>query len=130
MSSSEKKILERLQQAAKTGRWDYVDTALPSLADDEEILHWAETEGLNSPDEDLRDLAASVFEQSDVGLSQVVMARLVEIVNAPTGKYDRFRAACALLHHGIETSKVIERITEFRRDPDVAAVAERYLKQL
>lgn len=116
--------------AAEAGQWEYVNDNLPAMTDFPETLAWADKDGLDNPDENLRDLAASVFEASSHHLSPDIADRLAMLMETDDGEFVRFRAACALCKHGEQSPKVAETLREFadHSDPEVASLAREYLE--
>jgi HEAT repeat protein len=112
--------------AAEAENWDYVDDHLAEAVAGDPVAVERATELLDSPVENLRDLAASVFEESKEPLAPEVARKLVSLMS-DEGRYVQFRAACALCAHGDRSPAVIGKIQEFTEDPDVASIAERYL---
>jgi hypothetical protein len=119
--------LSSMISAAEAKDWEYVDRHIEQISKDPIALDWATT-GLESPDENLRDLAASIFEKENGDLPDGVAVKLFALVNAPKGRYDRFRAACALAAHGNHSRAVMARLHEFLEDPEVSSFAHKYLK--
>jgi hypothetical protein len=117
-----------LVDCAAASQWQYVDENLDRVVceDPQPAIAWA-IESLESPNEDLRNLAASIFEMLNGELPEGIPERLDRLVNARIGKYDRFRAACALEKHGHTSPIVTARLNEFLDDPRVALIARKYL---
>ena len=123
----EQTTFDLLLSAAEAGQWDYVDEHIGAFANADAVLAWIVEGGLANPDENVRDLAASLWEKSDRPFLPGVAEKLADLAANDSGKYVRFRAACALCAHGDRSSIVTEVIRGFVDDPDVSSIAQRYL---
>jgi HEAT repeat protein len=126
----QKPNLNLLIHAAEDGVWEYVDRHLPELADDLAVLEWAINTGLESVNENFRDLAASILEKNKEPLTTAVAFKLKLLMETDPGKHVRFRAACALCEHGETSPAVAKTLKQFVNDsdPEVASIAKSYLK--
>jgi hypothetical protein len=123
------RLIDLLIKAARNEDWKYVDDNINGAAGDETALRWADNFGLEDRDEHLRDLASSLFERSDERLPDGVPDKLLNMIKTSSGKYDRFRAACALSKHGYVDPEVTAVLSEFADDEDqeVVDIARKYL---
>ncbi len=120
--------LEGLIGAAQSEDWDRVDVVLPELVDNPETVSWA-TQALDDKDGNLRDLAASIFERSQIDLQPEVQGRLRLMISVDENPYAQFRAAFALFSRGDRSPEVMAKMNEAMKDPDVKEIAERYLSK-
>jgi hypothetical protein len=122
-----------LEAAARKNRWSFVDKHLGSICTKRNITY-AFTRGTLSPSENVRDFHYSLIEKANLSeadfapMRKPIFTRLIR----DTGRYSRFRAACALVKHGpgAHKAQVFEIIKEYRNDPDVKDIARTYLRKL
>lgn len=128
--SEESEAVQALTRAARNQDWEYVDRHVPAIAQYQAAMNWVDTFGLESPHQNLRDLAATICQHRKGELSFGIREKLVAVMNG-RGVYDRFRAACALSVHGWMDDDVIGTLSEFSKDQDeeVAKLARKYLKK-
>lgn len=120
-------MIELAQRNSDDG-WDQIDNMLPELAQEHVVITWAR-QNLDNEDDRLRDLAASVFEVSEMLPTDEEIAELVDLMNTDD-TYPGFRAACALLKHKISEYTEVARakVQEFKDDEGVAYIVEKYLE--
>lgn len=109
--------------------WDRIDRVLPTVAQDPQFVIEA-ARNLRHEDDDVRDLAASVFEATDIDPGPEVLGQLREGMEGDTNPYTRYRSAFALFHHGDHGEDVVNVIKEAAEDPETEEIAKGYLKQL
>lgn len=128
-----KQAIQRLEKAAREGNWDYVDATIPKLVGDRKYAHWAFENEIQSPEENIRDLGASIIEKTSLPEEEFAPMRdgLADLMLNRGVKYDKFRAACALAAHqpGRHGDAVRRVLGEFQKDPDVKDIAVKYLKK-
>ncbi|VVB76811.1 Uncharacterised protein [uncultured archaeon] len=139
--------LERLDdlKAAVSGDnpdWEFVDSAIPQISKDAGYFTWAFNRGIRDPDENVRDLAVSIIEKSEI--PEDVFAKIRFALNAimtdkDAGEFVRIRAAFALANHGpgIYKNDVKEKLDEVRTnrkymetEPDLVRSANAYCQTL
>ena len=116
--------------AAEAGDWVRVNVHLAeAVARDSAAIEWATNVGLDSPVENLRDLASSVFGETQGPLAPEVARKLALLMNEDAGRYVQFRAACALWIHGDGSPAVRAKLEEFveDEDPEVSGIAKEHL---
>ena len=111
--------------------WAKVDQILgkPGFCDDPTVLSFA-SKKLFSKNENVRDLAASIFEKSTTPLQEAISFELSELVIVDPNPYVRYRSAFALFSNGDRTENVILGLKDAAKDPDVSEIANGYLSQL
>lgn len=127
------KMIEKLIDAAKEEKWEIVDSTIPAAVRVPEVVDWAYKEGVNDPNGNVRDLAASVLEKADISSNEIPEVRkALSVQLEDSHPYARFRAACALAAHGpgeyATDVKIV--LKEFRDDPEVRDIAKKYISLL
>jgi hypothetical protein len=124
--------LEELKKAAKCGKWDYVDSTIPKIAAEIVYAEWAYNEGIRDTDGNVRDLAVSIIEKSDIPESRFSEMRdgLYELMENDENPYVRYRSAFALARHGPgrHKMKVLEKLTQATQDKDVSELAKNFIE--
>jgi hypothetical protein len=127
--------VSELTQLAEQGKWEEIDSILPSRSNNQEVFSWAK-ENLFHENSEMRDLAASVLESSAVELTDDDIHTLVTLMRTVDEKnpYPTFRAACALSkrlnHEAIDDSlqrEIKNTIGLYLDDADVSEIAQKYL---
>lgn len=118
--------LREVVNAASEENWDLVDGAIPLLAQEDKTLDWAKKEGLANEDDNLRDLAASIFEKTDQEIDDKIKGRLTAMLLKDDNPYASFRAAFALYNKGDRSERVMSKMHEALGDEDVREIAENY----
>ena len=122
---------------AKEENWQKVDDLLSQHAGQQELFDWARG-SLSDPDSNLRDLAASILEQTNLPLEDVVIEGLFGLMGEvdENNPYPSFRAACALAKR-YEDGRVLGKIAEvesklqcFVEDEEVTEIAKGYLEKI
>jgi len=117
--------------------WEKINSLLPQYTDQQEFFSWA-GENLKNSDSGLRDLAASIFEQTKLPLDDAIVKGLFKLMEETDEEnpYPSFRAACALAKKH-EDERVSGKINQVRRelqsfveDEDVSEIAKGYLKKV
>ena len=100
--------------------WQIIDAVLPKLAQKTEFVNWARMSTTHRT-ASFRDLAGSIFEQTEIGLTDEDIALLVELMNEvrSSNPYPCFRAACAL-------AKRVRDNRVFRYRNDIVTTLNRY----
>ena len=128
------KTLSDLKDAARIEDWDSVDLSIPVIARDPRFYEWAFKEGMEEINVDVRDLAASIIEKSDIEAREFSRMRdaLFVHMTSDENKYVRFRLAFALAKHGSGEYKrqVVDVLKEASTDKDVKEIANRYLHRI
>jgi hypothetical protein len=128
------KRIEELKKAARRGDWDFVDRRIAEIVDEPIYYKWAFLAGTGDLDGNVRDLAVSIIERSNIPEKEFAVMRmpLYQLMLEDDNIYVGFRAAFALANHGPGAYKesVIEKLGEARRDKDVESIARGYLNKL
>lgn len=119
-----------LKAAAQKEDWETVDGQVESFCDQPDVIEWALGDGLKDEDGNLRDLAATLIQQSDCKLEEEDRTTLMERLENDENPYVKFRAAFALFAHGDRSEQTINKIQEAAQDEDVEEIARGYLSQL
>ena len=126
--------LEMLKDAAKREDWESVDSAMDSIAGDPRYYRWAFGTGMRDADGNIRDLAVSIIEKSDIPNEDFSRMRgaLFTHMMEDENLYARFRSAFALANHGSGQYKetVIGTLKLAARDDDVKEIAKQYLNRI
>lgn len=122
---------EQLTAWALEAEWEKIDEALPIIANEQEYVDWA-NEMLNHSDEDIRDLAASIFQASKIELTADTVETLRKIMLNDENPYARFRAAFALFEHGDRSQLMKDTVKLARKDSDkqIVMIAESIFTRL
>jgi hypothetical protein len=118
---------EDLLDAVKIGDLDYVDRAIEAFDIAIEIIDWALEEGLLDDDDNIRDFAATLLDDSEVILTKSDMEKIKNIMAKDKYLIVQFRLAVALYKAGDESSEVEEMMQRAKDDPDVGELAQNYL---
>jgi HEAT repeat protein len=126
--------LDALMKAAREENWVFVDRSISRLNRDSEYYKWAYPDGIRDPNDNIRDLAVSIIERSDIPEREFALMRkpLHGLMLRDSNRYVRFRAAFALANHGPENyrEEVIEKLNEAAKDKEVKEIARDYLSKL
>ncbi len=132
--------LEKIIKLAQTNKdedWDDIDKEIAKYANEKKFYERAE-KNLQYEYSGVRDLAASILEESNIKITSIVIDNLFTLLNEkhPENKYPAFRAACALARR-ITNPKILERteeiktkLREFLEDEVVAKIADEYLNKI
>ena len=121
--------LDELTAAAVREDWDFVDSTIGGVVDNETFLGWA-AQGLEDDDPNLRDLAASIFEKSSIKPDEQILDTLTHHMLSDDNPYARYRSAFALFQHGDRSEQVMDVIQSAAIDQDVSEIALGYLEQV
>jgi hypothetical protein len=116
-----------LLEAAKREDWDFVDANISSEHLTLERLQWAKREGLVDADQNVRDFAATLLDESDAVLDKVDQAWLAGQMAEDDHPIVRYRLAIALYKRGNRSPEVVAMMKEASKDPDVGELATIYL---
>ena len=75
----------------------------------------------------LRNVASSIFEMSDVGLTDSAIIVLRHTMLSDSNEFARYRAAFALYKHSCIDDDVIKTVKLAAHHPDTAKIAQQYL---
>ena len=127
-------LIRILISAAKRENWGFVDHSIDGIVHVPEYYKWAYSEGLKDPDGDVRDLAVSIIEKSDIPEQEFGLMRdsLYGLMLKDSNRYVRFRAAFALANHGTKRyeGEVVGKLNEALGDKDVRDIAQNYLGRM
>ena len=126
--------LETLKAAAKREDWESVDSAIATVTGDPRYWGWAFGTGVRDADGNVRDLAVSIIERSDIPKEEFSKMRgaLYTRMMKDDNLYVRFRSAFALANHGPGQYKetVIGALKLASKDDDVKEIAKGYLNRI
>ncbi len=117
---------DELLRAAQKEEWDFVNENINASHYTEERLRWALDKGLFDPDQNIRDLAVTLFDESETPLAVVDVEKLKQAMSDPY-HIVRYRAAIALYKRGHRSPSIEQVMQEAKKDPDVGELASRYL---
>jgi hypothetical protein len=125
----ENDIVRELIALAEKDAWETIDKKIPDVCNNDEVRNWAYNQGIFSKTDNVRDLGASILEQSEWPkvYYDAIKHYLIGTLRTETHNFAKFRMACALAAHNEWTDKVIEVLRE--APPDVKAIADKYLKK-
>jgi HEAT repeat protein len=130
--------LPSLKEAAYGKDWKLVDSIISKnmIAKDPEYWKWAYKDGIGDSNENIRDLAVSIIEVSEIPKEEFPEMResLYQLMYNDRSGFVRYRAAFALANHGagLYTEDVISMLqnAEIAEDSVVRKSAKRYLTKL
>src|SRR5581483_1424739 len=99
--------LDELVSAAQDEQWEVVDQSIPELADNPDIIKWVVSQGFINEDFNLRDLAASIIEQTNQKLNEGEIDNLTKLAFTDPIPHVQYRSAFALYRQGIKTQAVM-----------------------
>lgn len=129
--SDKLKELTSLALANNEDGWAVIDKKLPGLCNDQTFLLWARSNTTNT-ESGLRDLAASIFESSNIELDDQGVSNLIVMLSYED--YSGFRAACALAKRFKNKAvspfidQIRKKLESFINDSDVSEIAKKYLE--
>jgi len=127
-------MLQKLMKAAQAEDWELVDKTIPKACKDQEIVEWAFERGLENPNKNIRDLAASILEKAKIATDkfQGMREKLHRIMVHDKHPYARYRSAFALAAHGAGNYRedTIATLKKAEKDEDVSSIASSYLKRI
>jgi hypothetical protein len=116
--------------AAQDGDWSFVDSSLGQFAEDKDFLKWALEKGLRNPNDNIRDLAATFLDVSDLALTSEEASVVCEVMAVDQYNIVKYRLAIALRKRGLKDPSflsIINRLLlEAKNDPDVGELARQY----
>jgi len=127
-------MLKKLMNAAEKEDWDYVDKKILKAVKNPEVVEWAFERGLENPDKNVRDLAATILEKAKISTDKFgsMRKKLYQVMASDINPYARFRSAFALAEHGAGEYKkeVVATLREAQRDDTVRGLASKYLMKI
>lgn len=123
----EKPSFDDLKKAAREGEWAFVDKHVPNYLD-EESVRWALTHGLVDEKENIRDLAATILNESGEELDVAMMQKIERIMITDSNRFVRLRLAIALHKRGYYSPAVSRLWNEALKDPEVGEAAKKFDK--
>jgi hypothetical protein len=128
------KELGKLLQAAREENWKLVDSIIPKIKSEEGYYRWAYDVGISYDDGNVRDLAVSIIEKSEIPAQAFsrMRSKLNQLMLGDSNKYVQFRAAFALANHGAGDYKkaVLDKLNEATEDDDIKEIAIAYLRRV
>jgi hypothetical protein len=106
--------LQELITAAERGEdadWEFIDEKLPGALDDDSF-NWVFSQGLDSRNDNIRDLAASLIENWDGPLDNDQVLKIVSMMQFDTHLPVRFRLAAGRLKRGDDSHFVVRTLQE------------------
>lgn len=126
--------LSKLIDAAKSENWEYVDTVIPQIKNNERYYNWAFNQGIKDENDKVRDLGVSIIEKAKIAEQYFSEMRepLYGLMLNDRHMYVQFRAAFALANHGPGAHKeeVLSKLNEAKMDKDVCDIAKTYIKKM
>lgn len=111
--------------------------SIPAIVHDPRYYRWALGEGVKDANTDVRDLAVSIIERSEIAPKDLFGAQrvLLDCMSSDENPYVRFRSAFALTNHrkGLthgEIDGIVNTLREASMDNDVGGIAKAYLQKL
>jgi|SRR5579872_1278900 len=126
-NDTSKYSVDALKQAAEQGDWVLIDSVIPQIVSNQEFLNWSLREGLQDINSDIRDLAVSILEKSNIQLDGQTVERLKKIMFEDENIHVRNRASFTLFSHNVRTEQVIKALHLALSDPEVSAIAQNYI---
>lgn len=123
-------MTEKLRKAAEKEDWDFVDENLPKVSNNPKFINLAKNIWLDAKNKHIRDLAASLLEQTNV-LDEETEEKLYSRMSKDPHPPVRFRSAFALTKHKYNkhNQEVTDVLQQATQDPDIKEIAEYYLKK-
>jgi hypothetical protein len=126
--------LQRLIDRAREEDWEFIDYMIPQISGEMEYVRWASSDGIRDSNAHIRDLAVSIIEKSNIPedeFTATMKGKLYALMRSDDNRYVRFRAAFALVNHGvIEDNEVTEKLNEALMNKDVSKIASKYLEKI
>jgi hypothetical protein len=122
--------LEQLKAAARRGDWAYVDENIGQLGGDDGH-RWAFGTGLDDPNPNIRDLAATLLGMAAFPFTSTETDKLYQKMKTDDSLVVRARCAFAMVIRHDQSDLVLKIIREARDadDPELAVVANGYWKR-
>lgn len=119
-------VLTSLIEAAQNGEWDMVDGSIHKVLSPAH-MEWAAKLGLSDENDDVRDLAATMFEESLQSIPDELRNKMYQMIQADTNNAVRYRLAFALYKRGDHIQLIQDTVEKAAKEPELAAIAKRYL---
>jgi hypothetical protein len=113
----------QLIEAAQLENWDFVNRHLNGEHLSKDRVVWVFIEGLSHRDQNVRDLAVSILDESDVPLSDSEIQIIEHVMRTDSYDIVQFRAAMALFKRNHRTNEVMQMMAEAAANPDVGELA-------
>ena len=118
---------EGLLALAKNEDWDAVDKLIKEFNITRKIIDWALNIGIFDEDNNVRDLATTFLDNSNIDLKATEITKLKDIMKKDTYNIVQFRTAIALYKRGDRSTEVEEMMQKAKDDPNVSEIAKSYL---
>ncbi len=112
--------------AARMEEWDIVDKNLEGYNFSDEDMSWAIGIGLFDKDQNIRDLAATILDKSDIEISPEEAKALQRIMVGDPYHIVKYRLAIALFKRNYKTVAVKHMMDKAKDDPDVGGLVRSY----
>lgn len=126
MSNEPRPTLEDFIKAAMDGKWDWIDANLLDTDITQKELSWAIQEVKTDPNDDMRDLAATLLVVSGLPLTLMEQRELTRVMMEDACPVVQYRLAVALFKRGSSYAEVRSKFEDALEDPDVGPVAKKY----
>jgi len=109
---------EGLLALAKNEDWDAVDKLIKEFNITRKIIDWALNTGIFDEDNNVRDLATTFLDNSDIDLKETEITILKDIMKKDIYNIVQFRTAIALYKRGDRSTEVEEMMQKAKDDPN------------
>ncbi|MCF7866714.1 hypothetical protein K9L67_04790 [Candidatus Woesearchaeota archaeon] len=127
-------IINKLILAAETEDWDYIDKKILEITKKTEYAKWAFKQGIYDKNDNVRDLAVSIIEKSEIPIEKFdeMKNTLIELMKNDKNPYVKFRSAFSFVNHGQgKYDPLIKKTIEIATsDSDVKEIAKEYLSKI
>jgi hypothetical protein len=120
-------IFDELLKAAKEENWNFVDEKIKNFDITHEIVDWTLETGLFDKDNNIRDFAATILDNSEIVLTKSDIEKIKDIMLKDEYDVVQYRLAIALYRAGDESPEVEEMVQKAKDDPNVGELAKTYL---
>ena len=119
-----------LEDAAKREDWNYIDSTVPNVSGNKNVIETAYKNWINDQDSNVRDLSMTVLEVAKMDEEEFCQIRdkVADRMLHDPSHIVKYRAAFTLAAHGAGRYKdtVKQTIEEASSDPDVGGRAKKY----
>jgi hypothetical protein len=119
---------EEIIGAARREEWALVNNYINGSIINNEQINWVLDIGIFDENQNIRNLAATLLDKSDIPLDLVDVENLENVMASDPSNIVRYKIAIALYKRGNKNSSAVEQtMTEARNDPDVGELANYYI---
>ncbi len=125
------RFVEEMIVLADAGQWEEFDKGVLSVCNDSNNISWAVKSGLANSNENIRDLAISIFEQTSLKvLTSDQMSKIIERFERESNLHLRRKLAFVLFKYDHKEKNVIDCIQDaIKNDPELSEKARSLLTQ-